>query len=182
MLRAAEAMFPLKVGYPPALMHTYNEQMRVCRGLHVLAAGKIIEPGARLVLVEQLHQLASSQLQRQRSGSPPTWVTSLAQLSHQRCTMRRISLSWPRSLHKWRLHRQRTGLMKRNGRPGVRLEIQAGGLGQQHLPGEAGHLPPGSTRDGPKPELGAAPQRQARQVQRHRSRRRLQCIVTHVSS
>ena len=60
MHRAAEAMFPLKVGYPPALMHTYNEQMRVCRGLHVLAAGKNIEPGARLVLVEQLHQLAAT--------------------------------------------------------------------------------------------------------------------------
>ena len=60
MLRAAEAMFPLKVGYPSALMHSYNEQMMVCRGLHVLAAGKNMEPCARLILLEQLHKLAAT--------------------------------------------------------------------------------------------------------------------------
>ena len=60
--KAAEAMFPLKVsgvGYSSALTHTYNEQMKVCRGLHVLATEKNIEPATRLVLLEQLYRWRS---------------------------------------------------------------------------------------------------------------------------
>ena len=71
MLRAAEAMFPWKVsgvGYSSALTHTYNEQMKVCRGLHVLAAGKNIEPTTRLGLLEQLHHLAAT--------AATQWVTT----------------------------------------------------------------------------------------------------------
>jgi hypothetical protein len=42
--------------------------MKVCRGLHVLAAGKNMEPATRLVLMEQLHQLAAT--------AATQWVTT----------------------------------------------------------------------------------------------------------
>ena len=68
---AADAMFPFKApvnGYSAAQTHAYNEQMKVCRGLHTVAEGKNIDPATRLVLREQLHQLATT--------AATQWVTT----------------------------------------------------------------------------------------------------------